>query len=91
MANAQKNKEAPHGISEDDENPTLFKSISNGPELKSHIEEVEHFLDQVKKGHKKDTLFTNIVEEEEQYSSFTYREGLLYTNNQVLCIPRIIT
>jgi hypothetical protein len=95
MANAQKDQEAPHGTSENDDNPTLFESISNGPELKSHIEEVEHFLDRVKKGYKKDTLFTKIVKEEERYSSFTYREGLLYTNNhgghEVLCIPRIIT
>jgi hypothetical protein len=61
MANAQKDKEAPHGTSENDDNPTLFESISNGPELKSHIEEVEHFLDRVKKGYKKDTLFAKTV------------------------------
>jgi hypothetical protein len=61
MANVQKNEEAPHGTSEDNEDPTLFKSISNGSKLKSHIEEVEQFLDHIKKGYKKDILFAKIV------------------------------
>jgi hypothetical protein len=95
MANDQQDTGAPIDASEEEDDPTIFESISNGPELRKHIEKVTHFLDRVKHGYKKDTLFTEIVKKEKRYPSFTYRDGLLYTNNrrgqEVLCIPRVIT
>jgi Integrase zinc binding domain len=94
MANNQREMGAPIDASEEEDDPTIFESISNGPELRKHVEKVTHFLDCVKRGYKKDTLFAKIVKEEKRYSSFKYRDGLLYTNNcggqEVLCIPRVI-
>jgi len=40
-------------------------------------------------------MFSKIIKESGNYSTFQYREGFLYTNNQggqeVLCIPRVMT
>jgi hypothetical protein len=95
MVNNQRETGAPIDASEEEDDPTIFESISNGPELRKHVEKVTHFLDRVKRGYEKDTLFAKIVKEEKRYPSFKYRDGLLYTNNrggqEVLCIPRVIT
>ena len=91
FANASKPSESP-GMDPDDDDLTIFKSISQGPKLRKHIEEASDFLDKVQQGYKKDPLFVKIVTEPERYSSFMYRDGLLYTHNrgkqEVLCIDR---
>jgi hypothetical protein len=95
MANAQKPRGAPWEASESENDPTPFESLSTGLELRTHVERATDFLDQVKKGYEKDTLFAKIVMEKEQYASFKYRDGLLYTTNhgghKVLCILQIVT
>jgi hypothetical protein len=70
MANAQKPNKALRGASWSEDNPTLFESLSTGPELQTHVEKVTDFLDQVKKGYEKDSLFAKIIMDKEQYSSF---------------------
>ena len=53
------------------------------------------FLNKVKRGYRKDTLFSKVLVEKEKYSLFQYRDGYLYTENrggqEVLCIPRVVT
>ena len=92
LTNTRCQSEAPGGTTDDGDNLTIFKLISQGPE---HIEKPTDFLDKVKKGYTKDVLFSKMVKEAERYSTFQYRDGLLYTNNQggheVLCIPRVVT
>jgi hypothetical protein len=89
----QRETGAPIDASKEEDDPTIFKSISNGPELRKHVEKVTHFLDRVKHGYEKDALFAKVIKE--RYPSFKYRDRLLYTNNrggqEVLCIPRVIT
>jgi len=95
LANTRSQSEAPGGTPDDENDPTIFESISQGPELRKHVEKATDFLDKVKKGYAKDVLFSKIVKEAERYSAFKYRDGLLYTNNrgghEVLCIPRVVT
>jgi len=95
MAKRRREAEAPDDAPEGTEDPTIFKSISSGPELRTHVEKVTHFLDHVKRRYEKDTLFSKVIKEEERYPAFKYRDGLLYTNNcggqEVLCIPRVVT
>jgi len=62
-----------------------------GPELRKHVEKANDFLDRVRQGYTKDILFSKIMKEKGKHSSFTYRDGLLYSKNrgglEVLCIP----
>ena len=81
LANTRSQSEAPGGTTDDENDPTIFESISQGPELRKHVEKATDFLDKVKKGYAKDVLFSKIVKEAERYSTFKYRDGLLYTNN----------
>jgi len=94
LANAPRSSKRPNG-SEDDEDPTIFDSISEGPELRKHVEKASDFLDRVRQGYTKDILFSKIIKEKERHSSFTYRDGLFYSRNrgglEVLCIPRVVT
>jgi len=64
----------------DDNDPPLFESLVPGPELCEHVEKPSDFLDKVKKGYE-DDMFSNIMKEPGNYSTFQYREGFLYTNN----------
>lgn len=77
------------------ENPTIYESISEGPELRKYVEKAQDFIDKVKAGYKRDPLFTKIIDNPSQYRTFRYRDGLLYTTNrgtdEVLCIPRYVT
>ena len=54
-----------------------------------------YFLERVRAGYSKDPLFSKVVNKQSHYSTFEYRDGLLYTQNrrkdEVLCIPRVIT
>ena len=94
FANANKPTENPL-VDPDDNDPTIFESISQGPELRKHVEKANDFLDRVRQGYEKDPLFVKIVTEPERYLSFVYRDKLLYTYNrgkqEVLCIPRVVT
>jgi RNase H-like domain found in reverse transcriptase/Reverse transcriptase (RNA-dependent DNA polymerase)/Integrase zinc binding domain len=95
LANAARAPEAAQGITEDEDDPTIFESISDGPELRKYVEKATDFLERVRAGYSKDPLFSKVVNEQSHYSTFEYREGLLYTRNrgkdEVLCIPRVIT
>jgi Integrase zinc binding domain len=63
--------------------------------LRKHVEKATDFLERVRAGYSKDPLFSKIVAKQSHYSTFEYRDGLLYTQNRgkdkVLCIPRVIT
>ena len=78
-----------------DEDPTLFESLSAGPELTKFVEKATDFPDKVRAGYKNDSLFAKILKEEERYATFSVRDGLVYTTNrgtqEVLCIPRKVT
>jgi len=65
----------------DDSDLTLFKSLATGPKLCKHIEKASNFLDKVKNGYQRDSMFSNIIKEPGNYSTFHYREGFLYTTN----------
>ena len=62
--------------------------------LWKHVKEASDFLDKVKRGYRKDMLFSKVLEDKEKYSLFQYRDGYLYTENrggqEVLCIPRVV-
>ena len=77
------------------EGPTIFKALSTCPKLQKHVEEATDFLNKVKWGYRKDTLFSKVLEDKEKYSLFWYGEGFLYTENrggqEVLRIPRVVT
>ena len=87
--------EPSNDYSDSKDNPTLNEVLSAGPELKKHVEEATTFLEHTSKGYTKDPLFSVILKNEEQYSSFKYRDGYLYTTNwgghEVLCILRVVT
>ena len=53
----------------DDDDLTIFESISQRPELRKDIEEASNFLDKVQQGYEKDPLFIKIVTEPERYLS----------------------
>ena len=94
MAKAMKPKgeSSPPG---DDDDPTLFESLSAGPELTKFVKKATDFLDKVRAGYNDDSLFAKILKEEERYATFSVRDGLVYTTNrgtqEVLCIPRKVT
>jgi RNase H-like domain found in reverse transcriptase len=79
LANATRAPGATQGIHDNDDDPTIFESISNGPELRKHIEKATDFLERVRAGYSKDPLFSKIVAKQSHYSTFEYRDGLLYT------------
>ena len=60
FANTIKPSESP-GMDPDNDDLTIFKSLSQGPELRKHIKEASDFLDKVRQGYKKDPLFVKIV------------------------------
>ena len=63
------------------EDPTVFASSSNGPELTKFVEKAEGFLDKVRKGYNDDPLFSKIISNMGSYPTFTRRGGLVYTHN----------
>ena len=62
LTNVPQSSEQPNGP-EDDDDPTIFKSISEGPELRKHVEKANDFLNQVRQGYTKDILFSKIMKE----------------------------
>ena len=63
------------------EDPTIFEALTAGLELWKHVEEATDFLDKVKRGYRKDALFSKVLEDKEKYSLFQYRDEYLYTEN----------
>jgi hypothetical protein len=86
---------APPTGSNGGEDPTIFASSKDGPELNKFVEKAEGFLDKARKGYSNDTLFSKIISEMGKYPTFSRRGGLVYTHNrgreEVLCIPRVVT
>jgi hypothetical protein len=74
LANVTRTPEASQDVPEDNDDPTIFKSISNGPELRKHVEKAKDFLECVRAGYAKDPLFSKVVTKQSQYSMFDYRE-----------------
>jgi hypothetical protein len=95
LAEASRKKRPVENNSRQGENPTIFEAISEGPDLTTHLDQVHYFLDNVKKGYESDSLFANIIAKPLHHPTFSYREGFLYSKNQigkeVLCIPRVVT
>jgi hypothetical protein len=81
---------SPRGEPED-EDPMIFESLSEGLELRKHVEKATGFLDNIRKGYRDDPLFTKVVKDPSRYATFSARDGLFYTKNrgglEVLCIP----
>ena len=63
------------------EDPTIFEALTAGPELWKHVEEATDFLNKVKRGYRKDALFSKVLKDKEKYSLFQYRDEYLYTEN----------
>ena len=61
---------ASQGAPDDEDDPTIFELISQGPELQEHIEKATDFLKCVPTGYKKDKLFSKIVIESSQFPTF---------------------
>jgi hypothetical protein len=66
LVNAMQAPGATQGIHDDDDDPTIFESISNGPELQKHVEKAMDFLECVRAGYSKDPLFSKIVTKQSQ-------------------------
>ena len=73
--------EPPESDPDNGEDPTIFEALTAGPELRKHVEEASDFLNKVKRGYRKDTLFSKVLKDKEKYSLFRYRDGYLYTEN----------
>src|ERR1700723_3462743 len=84
------NGKASNDAEESDEDPTIIESLSNGPELRLHVEKTADFIEKVKTGYRHDRLFSKSVTEISRHSAFSFRDGLIYTTNrgghEVLCI-----
>ena len=87
MANNQREMEAQMDASDKGDDPTIFESISNGPELRKHVEKVTHFLDHVKRGYKKDSLFVKVIKEEVGQLVFHKACGLILSWNHIEIFP----
>jgi len=94
LANANRTPCTTEFTQNEGDDPSIYKSISDGPELRKHVEEASDFLDKVRKGYVKDKLLCRVVGEQEKYTLFHYEDGLVHTTNrgghEVLCIPRVI-
>jgi hypothetical protein len=92
LASAMPERRAEVETTEGD-NPTVFESVSGGPELNRHVEKAKDFVRKVAKGYEYDPLFAKVVEKPKEYKAFDYQNGLLYSKNRagdsVLCIPRV--
>ena len=62
--------EPPESDPDNGEDPTIFEALTAGPELWKHVEEATDFLNKVKQGYRKDTLFSKVLEDKEKYSLF---------------------
>ena len=75
--------------------PTVFESVSEGPNLARYIDKAKDFADKVAKGYESDPFFAKIMNKPQEYPAFELSNGLLYSKNRVgdrvLCIPRIKT
>ena len=95
LADSNNSRESANLQSSDDDDPTIFESISNGPELTRYINQTRHFVERVRKGYENDKLFAKIIANPTHFKYFQYENGMLYTTNRigepVLCIPRIVT
>ena len=54
----------------EDNDPSLFESLSTGPELNKFVEKAVDFLNKVRSGYERDPLFKKIVTKEEHYTTF---------------------
>lgn len=83
------------GTTDDEEDTSIYKSISNGPELRKFVEKPNNFINKVKKKYKHNPLLSKIMNEPEHYKTFRFHDSLIYStncgNDEVLCIPRHIT
>ena len=70
MATAARSKETSHPP-DDEDDPTLFESLSAGPELTKFVEKANGFVDKVRNGYESDSLFAKIVKEKERYATFS--------------------
>src|ERR1700722_38078 len=55
------NGKASNDADKSDEDPTIIESLSNGPELRLHIEKTADFIEKVKTGYRHDRLFSKIM------------------------------
>src|ERR1700720_4378775 len=67
------NRKASNDTKESDEDPTIIESLSNGPELRLHIEKTADFIKKVKTGYHHNRLFSKIMTEISQHSAFSLR------------------
>ena len=65
LANANRAPRPTEDTQIEGDNPTIYESISDGPELRKHVEEASDFLDKVRMGYGKDKLLSKVVEEKE--------------------------
>src|ERR1700676_5769809 len=70
LANANRAPRPTEDTKIEGDNPTIYESISDGPELRKHVEEASDFLDKVRMGYGKDKLLSKVVKEKGRYASF---------------------
>ena len=63
LANVTRAPGTSQGAPDDEDDPTIFESISQGPELREHVEKATDFLERIRTRYKKDKLFSKIVTE----------------------------
>jgi hypothetical protein len=84
----------PTPVDEESYNPTLADLLreKNETSLRSRVEGDSEVLNSIRRGYKKDKLFSKVLEKPGAFKTFECRDGLIFslnaTKDQVLCVPR---
>jgi RNase H-like domain found in reverse transcriptase/Integrase zinc binding domain len=77
------------GIMGDD--PTIYESQVEGPDLHAHMSERDPLNDDVLTGYAQDKLFQKVLEKPKEHPRFQVRDGFVWMKNRggvdVLCVP----
>ena len=70
---------------------TVGQSMASGPSLQKKVENLDGFMEAVRKQYAKDPIFRKILENPAAHKAFALHDGLLFTTNRqresVLCLP----
>lgn len=78
-----------------EQDPMIYESISQRPELWKFIEKSEDFIAKLRREYWHNSLLSKVILEPEHYRMFSHQDGALYLKNhgsdKVLCVPCYIT
>ena len=64
------------------EDMTVGQSMASGPSLQKKVENLDGFMEAVRKQYAKDPIFRKILENPAAHKAFALRDGLLFTTNR---------